>query len=333
MLRLRLFLLILTFVFGAPLAAGFFNALHPAFDSLTHFRFHLAALLAAVGMALLAVRLWLNGAASIVFAAAAAWVTYVPAGFVSLSVEDAQAAAGRPTYRLLQLNLLYRNQTPEAVLSLIARLRPDVVTLQEVSPMWSEKLALIESAYPYRVVCPAPFFSAAILSRRPFSDARPPSCHVRGALAIAGVDFAGQTVDIASLHLKWPWPARQAEQIGQMAGPLNTIGETAILGGDFNATPWSVTVRRVFTLSGMTRMERVGPTWLQRHLPSALTPLGLPIDQIMSKGAVTVKTARRLDPVGSDHLPVLLEFSLQPPEPEPAVQTVDAGRAILSAAP
>lgn len=326
--RLRFLLLVLTIVIGTPLAAGFFNAWHPAFDSLSHFRFHLAALLAVVGVALLAVRLWLNGAATILFAAAAAWVTSVPAGFVSLGPEDPQAAAALPGYRMLQLNLRYDNATPEAVLSLIARLRPDVITLQEVSDMWRGKLDLIESAYPFGVVCPAPFFSAAILSRRPFSTEKAPSCHVRGALAIATIDFGGRPVDVASLHLEWPWPVRQAQQIDRMAAPLGSIGETAILGGDFNAASWSAAVRRVFALSGMTRLERVGPTWLHRYLLSSARPLGLPIDQVMSKGAVIVREAKTLEPVGSDHVPVLVEFSLQPPEPEPAVQTVRAATTI-----
>jgi len=200
------------------------------------------------------------------------------------------------------------------------------VTLQEVNRTWIEKLDLIGSAYPYRVVCPAPFFSSAILSRRPFVDGTTPSCDVGGALAVAAVDFGGQSVDVVSVHLKWPWPIGQARQIGRMAPRLGQVGATALLGGDFNASPWSIAVRRVAAFAGMTRMERLGPTWMDRRAPTILRPLGLPIDQMMSKGGIVVKSAHTLEPVGSDHLPVLMEFSIEPAPAEPAVQTVRANQ-------
>jgi len=38
--------------------------------------------------------------------------------------------------------------------------------------------------------------------------------------------------------------------------------------------------------------------------------VGLPIDQVFSKGEVAILSAKTLESVGSDHLPVLVEFSL-----------------------
>ena len=59
-------------------------------------------------------------------------------------------------------------------------------------------------------------------------------------------------------------------------------------------------------------MPSAGPTWLQIKLPDFLRFAGLPIDQVFSKGAVLIHSASRLEDTGSDHLPVMVEFSLRP---------------------
>ena len=72
-------------------------------------------------------------------------------------------------------------------------------------------------------------------------------------------------------------------------------------------------MRRVARLSGTTLMPSAGPTWIHRTLPDFLRRYaGLPIDQVFSKGAVTILSSARLEDTGSDHLPVLVEFTLQP---------------------
>ncbi|TGR60157.1 AP endonuclease, partial [bacterium M00.F.Ca.ET.194.01.1.1] len=69
---------------------------------------------------------------------------------------------------------------------------------------------------------------------------------------------------------------------------------------------------------GMTMMPSAGPIWIHRKLPDFLRRYaGLPIDQVFSKGGVTIHSATRLEDAGSDHLPVLVEFSLRPDDRRP----------------
>lgn len=322
---IRLPALAAAFACSVPLVAGFFGKVHPAFDSLSHFRLHLAVLLICAAIALLMARLWLNAGVAVLLALGAMLTTYAPSSFVGLAhASSTSVEVGKgPVYRLLQLNLRYDNTTPERVLSLIARTKPDIITLEEVSPMWRTKLDLIDSAYPFSIICPSPKFGVAILSRRPFAEGSKPRCP-SSALGLASIDLGGKAIDIAALHLFWPWPFKQPRQIDELASQFAAISRSAILAGDFNATPWSVAVNKVAQLGGLTRIERVGTTWQDRHLPDALRPLGLPLDQVMSKGNVVVRNARTLEPVGSDHLPVLVEFSLTDDVAEPAVDTVAA---------
>ncbi|RWK57290.1 endonuclease/exonuclease/phosphatase family protein [Mesorhizobium sp.] len=323
-------------VFSVALVAGFFGTLHPAFDSFAHFRVHLAVLMGLCALPLLATSFRLQAATALLFAVAAFATTSnalsVPRLWPVQAAYEAEAGdqAAHPgdravypgdqaVYRLLQMNLRFNNPTPEKVLSLIGRTQPDVITLDEVSDMWKAKLGLLASAYPHRILCPYPngVFGVALLSRRPFTAGTQPRCDGRGALAIATVDFGGADVDVAAMHLTWPWPRNQSRQIGELSGEFASLGETSIMACDCNAVPWSAAVRRVAGLGRLTVAPSPGPTWLPIKLPEFLRFAGLPIDLAFSKGAVLIKSVSRLEKTGSDHLPLMVEFSLRPEQNKP----------------
>jgi len=311
---LRLAVLLLTLVISVALVFGFFGRVHPALDAFSHFRLHFAALLFLCGIALLALRYRLHAMAALLLSAGCVAVT-VPHFF---NAETDPAQPDQPVYKLLQLNAYYGNTDPKAVLSLIARQHPDIVTLEEVSDHWREELDLVKGAYPYRLDCAEGPFSTVILSRRSMNEGHNPYCSPNGRVALAQIDLNGRIIDVMALHLPWPWPYEQWETVKDHAPLLQMLGSTAIAAGDFNAVPWSATVHDVATLGGFTRIERFGPTWIGHHgLPESLKFLGLPIDQVMTKGRIAVHSAQTLERVGSDHLPVLVEFSIVPEEGEP----------------
>lgn len=309
--------LLLPVAISVPLVAGFFGAWHPALDSFAHFRAHLAVVLALFALP----ALFLPGIRRVGFAAlllgAAAFSSTLPGlslpGISPVSAAFRTRDDNNAIYRLLQINLRFDNRTPEKVLSLIGRLSPDVVTLNEVSRFWTPKLALLEKAYPYRIFCAVDsnVGATAVLSRRPFVSGTAGACHVDGSMSTATIDFGGRPVAVAALHLEWPWPFQQPEQIDRMAPHLAALGATALVAGDLNAAPWSHAVRRVAAEGGFDRAPAAGPTWLWRRLPVSLRPwIGLTIDHVFTKGAVAVHSVTIAEPVGSDHAPLLVEFSL-----------------------
>lgn len=323
----------IAFVVSLPLVAGFFGSAHPALDSLAHFRVHLAVVMIVFAALSLVGSMWRQGLMAIVFGLAAIGTTLgIPAysgfGQVHAAIHPKDEAA--PVYRLLQMNLRFDNAEPGKVLSMIGRIKPDVITLDEVSEMWAQKLHLLSSAYPHRIVCTIRNNAGgvAILSLRPFGTERAPRCIDGGTFAIANVDFGGRLVEVGALHLHWPWPFDQSDQIDGLAAPLGEMAATAILAGDLNATPWSAAARRVAEAGAFQPVRLAGPTWLYRRLPETLRFAGLPIDQIFAKGDVTVHSARTLEAAGSDHLPVLVEFSLKPaaetPEEKPVTIVRDS---------
>jgi endonuclease/exonuclease/phosphatase (EEP) superfamily protein YafD len=310
------------------LALGFLGQLHPRFDSFAHFRAHLAVLLGIAGVLLLALRRWTPGvvavaASLLAVATTSGSVPWLGMRYGALHEKDPKLAS----YTLLHFNLLYNNSTPNRVLSLIGRLNPDVLALNEVSPEWRDKLKLISATYRYQTNCSAAdgWPGVAIVSRRPFAHGEAPFCDDGGAMAVAPIDFGGQIVDVATLHLNWPWPYPQDSDIDRLSPMIGEVGANAIVSGDLNAVPWSYAAKRVTDAGDLTHMPSPGATWLHSRLPTALFPLGLPIDNVFAKGDVLVQSIQALGPEGSDHLPLLVTFSIKPAveqEREPDVDMV-----------
>lgn len=319
---LRLAVLAALCALGAAIGFGYMGRLHLAFDAFSHLRLHLAALLLLIAPILLWLRLRVQAIFAVLLAAAViAQTLYLDGG-----PKFANADGAGPIYRLLHMNLRFDNQTPEAALSLIGETRPDIVTLAEVSAMWQARLSALEAAYPYRLICsqPSPIGGTAILSRRPFADGFEPICGDRGSFGHARIDLGGRKVEIAALHMGWPWPFEQPWQLPRLMPLLQQVGDTAIVVGDLNAVPWSAAARQVAQASGAEIQYGIGPTWLDRRLPDSWRGLiGLPIDNLMLKGGVMAASLRTLDNPGSDHLGLLLEFSVAPQDEAIEMQVVE----------
>ncbi len=134
--------LLAVILLSLPLVGGFFGNVHPAFDSMAHFRVHLAILLILCAVPLLFGALRREGLVAIAFGLAAigtvSGASFVP-GLGTVHAAFAPRDESQPVYRLLQMNLRFDNPEPEKVLSLVGRLRPDVITFEEVSDMWAAK--------------------------------------------------------------------------------------------------------------------------------------------------------------------------------------------------
>lgn len=300
---------------AAALSFGYLGRLHPALDSFSHFRVHLAVLLLLMLPVLLLLRLRIEALFAAALGLATLGQTWMEGSRDSV-VPPSQPVAGA-VYKLLQLNIFHLNPTPEAVISLIGEVRPDVVTLNEVSSRWYEKLALLEAAYPHTIICEKPrdIGGAVIMSRRPFATGFHPLCGANGTVAQLRLDFAGQDVDIAAVHLGWPWPYHQQHQVPEVAQALRHVGPTGIVVGDLNAAPWSHAAKTLAAGAEARILRGIGPTYFHGEAPLWMRKyLGLPIDNVMVKGAVVPLSVRTIDGGNSDHAPVLLEFTLLPEE-------------------
>ncbi len=301
---------------NAALAAtvlGYFGNIHPAFDSLGHFRIQLAALTVLFGLLTILIGGMLGGAALLVTGALVLWTTLTP---MSGEASAATNVTNGAVYRLLQSNVRFDNRTPDEFIRLVARTKPDVLVLQEIPLVWQLKLATVKHLYPYQLICPAidRVGPSAIISRRPFTQGSVGQCLKDSNVAVQDIDFGGRVVTIASLHLHWPWPKRQPEELADILPSLTKLKSNSggvILTGDLNAATWSYTASKIADVTATNQLRYAGGSWLPLELPSTWTKyIGLPIDNVFYNSRIELRSATRQSSIGSDHLPILIEFSI-----------------------
>lgn len=291
-------------------AGGFLGHLHPVGDSLAVFRIPLVLLLVLVviwgpsGGA----RRWgrvrgLRWSVVCLCLALLGWhaIRSVPSPLV------AAPAGSAPMLRLYQQNMLLSRGDSQAWRAHVASVAPDVLTLQEVSVPNRQVLAAMQAEYPHQHLCPiGHHLGEAVLSRHPMVAG---SGFCSNPDGISGVQIltAEGPVWVVSLHVSWPWPFPQAEQISGVLPYLQRLEGPVVVAGDFNAVAWSHTVHRV---AGAIGGHRVGPWGRSFNLPKLGMPIG--IDHVLT----THPDGARLEiqpKLGSDHHGVLVDLSLVGP--------------------
>lgn len=308
MLRLLFALVALGGVAG--LVLGFPGALHPAFDTIAHFRWHFALLLLALAIIGLMMKIRRAPFILLLFAMLGVWQSDAGNRLAAVNQSVASTAGDTTPLRLLHYNLRFDNPQMDSVLAMFARIDADILSLNETSRNWMPKLETLSASYPYRFHCPEwnAIGGTMLLSKLPLNSSND-YCHAYAALGMSTVEIDGEDFEIGTVHMRWPWPASGPEQLVALEPRLATIGKDAIIVGDFNATTWSYAVSRFASLSGMTVQRGFGGTWMYKYLPSALAPFfGLPIDNVMTKGRLQITSVQSLPSIGSDHLPLLVEF-------------------------
>ncbi len=301
--------LILAIMIGAAAAliAGLLGFVHPFFDTIANFRLHLA-----VGLVALAL-IWsirCSRAPAVAFGLAGLLGIAASASGLALFPSPIRPAAGEKVYRLIAFNLRYDNPRPDLAMAMIRRNDPDILALSEISTAWQRRLKPLEAQYRFVEHCPewSNIGGVMILSKLPMT-ATPGYCHDYAALALKEVVIGGRIVEIGAAHLRWPWPASGPRQIEALKPRLGALGEDALIAGDFNSATWTYSVAKFARYGGLELVSGIGPTWIYNALPTGWARFaGLPIDNVMARGAVRIVRAATLAPAGSDHLPMLVEF-------------------------
>ncbi|EKE45182.1 hypothetical protein OCGS_0877 [Oceaniovalibus guishaninsula JLT2003] len=264
------------------LLAGFGGRLHPAGDSLAVARIWLVvAGLIWIGAFVLRHAVRLRAALSLgaVLLAIAATTS---AGWLQV----AGRAVGPTVY---QKNMSFRLRDTTALANDILALRPDIVTLQEIDDDNASLRQQISAALPSWHRCVSDTVGGeAIATHWPVLDR---ACGP-GAAALRVQSPAGP-LWIVSVHLHWPWPARQARQVADLLPWLETLDRPVIVAGDFNMVPWSWAVRSIARATGTARAGAPLHTFRVR----SVAPVA--IDNILLPGG-TGRAATR-PPLGSDH--------------------------------
>lgn len=273
---------------------GFMGAVHPAGDSFAVFRVPFVIMLALLVI-------W------------APWSVFLrwPLACACLCILAYHAVHSRPSrtvfepdYVLYQQNLRFDRTETRALLAAIEEEQPDFITLQEVSAENDGVLVDLKERYPFQHLCPvgSQHMGEAVLSRHPIREGSA-FCSGRDGLAGFEVETPKGPLWLVSLHVSWPWPFGQAEQVTSLLPEFKRLRGRVLLAGDFNAVAWSHTIRRV---EAAADLSRVGHWQRSFVLPRVGFPIG--IDHVLSTEAMAASI--RVQPkLGSDHHGILAFIS------------------------
>lgn len=226
-----------------------------------------------------------------------------------------EAPAEGETLKLVQFNLWENNSDPEGSARWVLEQDPDIVTIVEGYEAHGGPARLLRERYPYAVTCadPQPCSTMILSKRKPVRQHGLSTAVSNAHLSAAQARFAGAKgeFDVFAIHYTWPIPAGpQQQQSKRLEAVLDNVDrDNAIIGGDFNSTPWSFSLRRYDKAFGMERRTRGQATWpaapITRYKIQPPFPL-LAIDQVYAGKAWKTVGVKRGPRLGSDHYPVLV---------------------------
>lgn len=228
-----------------------------------------------------------------------------------------------PRLKLMITNVLTPNRHAEKLLALIATERPDIIVAVETDDWWEKQLNIIEADYPFTVKCPQDnLYGMHIYSCLPLSDAKVqflvdehiPSMHMK-----VHIDQHHEII-LHCLHPMPPSPTENDESTDRDA-ELIMVGKTVvgsdlpvIVTGDLNDVAWSQTTRLFLKISQLLDPRRGRGMFSTFHAKYCF--LRWPLDHVFHSDDFILGGIRRLDDIGSDHFPILVELILKPRQGE-----------------
>lgn len=288
------------------LGASLANAHFALADSLSHFRAHYVALLMLSLTAAIVLKAKKLTLVLIAALAAGLWSMY-PA-WPGLSPSGSAPQIGKSGHvKLIQFNTLFKNDSVDTSAQWLLAQSPDFVVMQEVSSRTITIYDQLARDLPFGVVCKfATVGGVAVRSRHPITAQ---FCKEKQGFVWAQVNVDGKSVTLASLHLHWPYPYGQWQQLQTLDADFRAMPRPVVLAGDFNAAPWSEAVARVAGATGTTPVPGLRLTL--RMAAGGVGPMPfLPIDHVLLPANVDTGMISVGPPIGSDHLPVVAGFTL-----------------------
>ena len=187
----------------------------------------------------------------------------------------------------------------------------DVILLMEVNETWMNSLQPLRANYSQVIAAPREDnFGIALFSRLPLTNSEVMELGKAEVPSIAATIFVGrEQVFLLGTHPLPPGSTTYAhlrnEQFREIATLIHSRNVPAIVLGDLNCTPWSPYFTDLLRDSGL---KNVSP---RRGLFGSW-PAGLPLARIpLDHGLVSPTIEKRTGPpVGSDHLPLILELQI-----------------------
>lgn len=235
-------------------------------------------------------------------------------------------SGGVSNYRVMSTNLNVANNDATKVINLTKQEQPDLALFIEVNDSMAKQLDSLKTFLPYSSNQLTPYQPGAVLySKDPLTDFEIRKFNTNNAVNLSvRVQTQSQQLSIVAIHplppIKRAFLDSRNKVFTSVSDYIQQKTDPVVLIGDFNTTMWSPFYR---TLASETDLKntRKGlgtlPTWpanLSYHLTpklNAFTKLfQIPIDQCLASPSLGVVGMHTGPDIGSDHLPIVVDFSI-----------------------
>lgn len=293
--------------------------LFPAFEFVTHIAPYLlaAALVASCITWSLRAPRWALLLALLGVLAPASLIA--PELVAAIPQSERSFGAAAPRLKIISVNLWTHNDNYDEFNELIRSERPDIIIVQEAFGGWKTTIEALAPEYRVDAGCLDPSqCNVAILSRLDLVAAQ---ATTSTAMVTARLQFETEAqslnIDVVGVHLsrRQIFSARGPEW-SDLVSEAARLGPTAILAGDFNATPWSASLRHLDRSIELRRRTRAFFSWptpartfsaAEFRAPAPL----FPIDHVYAGRRWRTIALRRGPDLGSDHFPIIATFALE----------------------
>ncbi len=223
--------------------------------------------------------------------------------------------------RILTANIYMYNREADKYLQLLAEVNPDIVLTTENDQWWTDRLKVLDTAYPHQVKYPLDnTYGMMLHSKFPLIK---PAVRFLVEPAVPSIHSViqlpnNQKFFFIGLHPEPPGPTKSPETTKRDA-ELIIVGKLSkrlklpvIVLGDLNDVAWSHTTRLFHKISCFLD-PRIGRGMYNTFHADHFF-LRFPLDHIFHSSHFQLTEMRRLQHIGSDHFPFYAVLSFKPRE-------------------
>lgn len=216
--------------------------------------------------------------------------------------------------KIICINLLSSNRKFEDVVRYISEKSPDIIVLQEFTHSWQSMLEPKFQEYQYRYTIPREDnFGMTIYSRINVAVFEELKIGNAGLPSIRADFLLGNTqVSLITTH---PFPPIGADNFVSRNVQLSALGKLVaalenevIVIGDLNTSSFSIHFKQLIADSQLVDSRKgfgLLTTW-----PTWFSPARITLDHCLVSRGISVNSRVVGDDIGSDHLPIFVEFKV-----------------------
>ncbi|KLU06032.1 AP endonuclease family 1 domain protein [Rhodopirellula islandica] len=233
--------------------------------------------------------------------------------------QSSGVSAEQRRFRMLVTNVEMENGQFEQWSRVVEQTDADVVIAAEIDGRWTSTLEKLKPIFPHQIIYPQDnWYGMAMLSRLPILESE---IRFRVQDDVPSIDAmielpSGEAIRVIGVHPRPPEPIRDNDATARDAELVLWGKELAeddrpiVIGGDLNDVAWSPSTRLFLRLSQLLDPRRGRGFYNSFHADHVW--MRFPLDHVFHSTHFAIRELKRMEHVGSDHFPILIDLQYQP---------------------